>query len=48
MTLLTDDQYAQLLENGRTNAARGAADQAEWDFIPVVKLFTPEPMPLGC
>ena len=42
MTLLTDDQYAHLLANGRTNAARGAADQAELDFIPVVKLFTPD------
>jgi len=42
MSLLTDTQRAQLLANGRTNAARNAAGQAEQDFVPVVKLFTPD------
>ena len=42
MSLLTDAQRAQLLANGRTNAARNAAGQAEQDFVPVVKLFTPD------
>jgi hypothetical protein len=42
MSLLTPAQRAQLLTNGRTNAARNAAGQAEHDFIPVVKLFTPD------
>jgi len=42
MSLLTDTQRAHLLANGRTNAARNAADQDELDFVPVVKLFTPD------
>lgn len=42
MTLLTAAQRAQLLANGRTNAARTAAGQREIDFPPVVKLFTPD------
>jgi hypothetical protein len=42
MSLLTDTQRAQLLANGRTNAARNAAGQAGLDFVPVVKLFTPD------
>jgi len=42
MSLLTDTQRARLLANGRTNATRSAAGQAEQDFVPVVKLFTPE------
>ncbi len=42
MPPLTDAQRAQLLANGRTNAARNAAGQAEQDFVPVVKLFTPD------
>jgi len=42
MSLLTDTQRAQLLANGRTNAARNAVDQDELDFAPVVKLFTPD------
>jgi hypothetical protein len=42
MSLLTPAQRAQLLANGKANAARNAAGQAEHDFIPVVKLFTPD------
>ena len=42
MSLLTPAQRAQLLANGKANAARNAAGQAEHDFVPVVKLFTPD------
>ena len=42
MSLLTDTQRAQLLANGRTNAPRNAAGQAGLDFVPIVKLFTPD------
>lgn len=42
MLLLTAEQRAQLLANGRTNAACNAAGHAEQDFVPVVKLFTPD------
>ena len=42
MSLLTQAQRAQLLANGKANAARSAAGQAEQDFVPVVKLFTPD------
>ncbi len=42
MSLLTPAQRAQLLTNGKANAARNAAGQAEHDFVPVVKLFTPD------
>lgn len=41
MSLLTPAQRAQLLANGKANAARNAAGQDEHDFVPVVKLFTP-------
>jgi hypothetical protein len=37
MPLITDIQYAQLLENGRRSAAGEALDP-----FPVVKLFTPD------
>lgn len=41
MELLTDELKAQLLANGRQQAAvRGTDD--EIDFYPVVKLFTPD------
>ena len=41
MKLLTDTLRAQLLENGRRqDPVRGTAD--EMDFLPVVKLFTPD------
>ena len=42
MSLLTTAQRAQLLANGKANAVRNAAGQAEHDFVPVVKLFTPD------
>src|ERR1700692_1758697 len=42
MPLLTQAQRAQLLANGKANAARNAAGQSEHDFVPVVKLFTPD------
>ena len=42
MSLLTRAQRAQLLANGTANAARNASGQAEHDFVPVVKLFTPD------
>ena len=41
MKLLTNTLRAQLLENGcRQDPVRGTAD--ELDFVPVVKLFTPD------
>jgi hypothetical protein len=40
--LLTATQRTQLLADGRKNSARNAAAQAERDFVPVVKLFTPD------
>ncbi|WP_027132574.1 DUF2958 domain-containing protein [Geminicoccus roseus] len=41
MKLLTDEQHAQLLANGRQqDPVRGTA--GEIDFRPVVKLFTPD------
>ena len=41
MKLLTDEQHAQLLDNGRRqDPVRGTA--GEIDFCPVVKLFTPD------
>ena len=43
MPLLTATQRALLLANGRANAARIKADQTPHDFVPVVKLFTPDP-----
>lgn len=42
MSLLTAAQRAQLQANGKTNAARNAAGLTEHDFVPVVKLFTPD------
>lgn len=39
--LLTDQQRAQLLENGRVNAIRTKHDQDHEDFPPVVRLFCP-------
>ena len=41
MKLLTNTLRAQLLENGRRQQpVRGTAD--EMDFVPIVKLFTPD------
>ena len=42
MALLTPVQRAQLLANGKANAARNAAGQPEHDLMPVAKLFTPD------
>lgn len=42
MSLLTTAQRVQLLANGKANAARNAAGQPAHDFVPVVKLFTPD------
>ncbi len=41
MELLTEEQKAQLLANGRESAERSAAGQ-DFDPYPVVKLFTPD------
>ena len=41
MPLPTPAQCARLLANSQANAARNAAGQAPHDFVPVVKLFTP-------
>jgi glycine/D-amino acid oxidase-like deaminating enzyme len=41
MKLITDQQRAQMLDNGRVNAAMSAADGETKDFVPVVKLFCP-------
>lgn len=42
MSLITKTQRAQLIANGNANAARRAAGLDEHDFVPVVKLFTPD------
>jgi hypothetical protein len=42
MSLLATAQRAQLLANGKANAARNAPGQPAHDFVPVVKLFTPD------
>lgn len=42
MSLLTPTQRAQLLANGHTNAALTNAGRRERDFLPIVKLFTPD------
>jgi hypothetical protein len=42
MKLLTKSTTEQLLRNGRTNAARAEEGRDEADFLPVVKLFTPD------
>lgn len=41
MKLFTEDQRRRLLDNGKVNAARAAADHETEDFKPVVKLFCP-------
>lgn len=41
MSLLSNEQRAAMLENGRQNAALSARDGDTTDFMPVVKLFTP-------
>ena len=41
MKLLTQDQHAQLIQNGQANAESGG----RLDFPPVVRLFTPD---AGC
>ena len=40
-TLLTPDQHARMLANGKANAERMADDGNTQDFWPVVKLFCP-------
>jgi hypothetical protein len=45
MKLLTKTIYEQLLRNGRIRAALAEEGKAEADFIPIVKLFTPD---AGC
>lgn len=45
MKLLTKTIYEQLLRNGRIRLALGEDGRAEADFLPVVKLFTPD---AGC
>lgn len=42
MKLLTKSIRDQLLRNGRIRAALAEEGKAEADFIPVVKLFTPD------
>jgi hypothetical protein len=42
MTLLTAEQRARMLSNGRANAERIEDDGDTHDFWPVVKLFTPD------
>ena len=45
MKLLTADIREKLLRNGRVHQQREQAGEAEPDFVPVVKLFTPD---AGC
>lgn len=45
MKLLTKSIHEQLLRNGRIREALAIEGKAEADFIPVVKLFTPD---AGC
>lgn len=45
MKLLTKSLYDRLLRNGQVREALAEGGQAEADFIPVVKLFTPD---AGC
>lgn len=40
-TLIPNDLFEQLLDNGRQQQVRIMADKPEIDFKPVVKLFTP-------
>lgn len=42
MKLLTKTLHAQLLRNGETRQANDEQGREESDFIPVVKLFTPD------
>ena len=42
MNLLTPSIREQLLRNGRITAALAEEGRAEADFLPVVKLFTPD------
>jgi hypothetical protein len=42
MKLLTKSIYEQLLRNGRTKAERAEQGRSEADFLPVLKLFTPD------
>jgi len=42
MKLLTKSIYEQLLRNGRIREALAEDGRAEADFLPVVKLFTPD------
>ena len=42
MKLLTTPIREQLLRNGRLQAARAEEGRADVDFLPVVKLFTPD------
>lgn len=42
MKILTQSIYAQLLRNGRVQAQRAEEGRADADFLPVVKLFTPD------
>lgn len=42
MSLLTDDIRERLLQNGRLTAEYQRKGEAEPNFIPVVKLFTPD------
>jgi hypothetical protein len=45
MKLLTANIREKLLRNGRVRQQREQAGEAEPDFVPVVKLFTPD---AGC
>lgn len=45
MKLLTDDIRERLLQNGRLRLQFQMNEEAEPDFLPVVKLFTPD---AGC
>jgi hypothetical protein len=42
MRLLTTSIREQLLRNGRIHAAVAEEGKSEADFLPVVKLFTPD------
>ena len=42
MKLFLDAQLAKLLQNGHINNERRSHGQHEIDFLPVVKLFTPD------
>jgi hypothetical protein len=42
MTLITRTQHEQLIANCQAQIARMDAGESDIDFIPVVKLFTPD------